>query len=144
VKILLDTSVLVAGIVKTHSSHSRAIVWLQKANDRAFDGVIAAHSMAELYSVITALPLRPRILPGTIQELIKHDLLNVFQIVSLSEQDYVTTIDHMTALGLIGGAIFDALIMQAAVKANVDQIVTFNTKDFQRVNPSLADRIVSP
>lgn len=38
----------------------------------------------------------------------------------------------------------DALILQTAAKANVDQVVTLNEKDFRRVHPDLAEKIVSP
>jgi hypothetical protein len=34
--------------------------------------------------------------------------------------------------------------MQAATKANPDQILTLNPSDFQRVCPELADRVVVP
>jgi hypothetical protein len=39
---------------------------------------------------------------------------------------------------------YDALILHAASKANVDQVVTLNETDFCRVYPNLADKIVSP
>jgi len=30
------------------------------------------------------------------------------------------------------------------LRANVDQVVTLNEKDFRRVHPALADKIISP
>jgi hypothetical protein len=63
---------------------------------------------------------------------------------SFANQDYATLVDHLADLGIIGGATYDALILHAAVLANVDQIVTLNEKDFRRVYPSLSDKIVSP
>ena len=44
----------------------------------------------------------------------------------------------------VGGATYDALIIHAALKANADQILTLNTRDFRRVYPELADKIVAP
>jgi predicted nucleic acid-binding protein len=144
VKILLDTSVLVAGIVKAHPRHALAVPWLQQAKGRKFNGVVSAHSIAEVYNVITTLPVRPRIPPDYTQELIKQSVLDVFQVISLAKEDYVAVIDHLVKLGIIGGAIYDALILRAAIKANVDQIVTFNADDFRRVYPALAEKIVTP
>lgn len=36
------------------------------------------------------------------------------------------------------------ILLLAADRANVDQIVTLNARDFRRVYPALADRIVGP
>ena len=62
----------------------------------------------------------------------------------LSDQDYIQVIEHLAALGIVGGATYDALILRAAANAKVDLVVTLNEKDFQRVYPNLADKIVAP
>ncbi|MBS0261361.1 MAG: PIN domain-containing protein [Planctomycetes bacterium] len=63
-KMLLDTSVLVAGMLSDHAHHSVAWPWLERAKAGAFEFVVAGHSLAELYAVLTKLPRRPRISPG--------------------------------------------------------------------------------
>lgn len=78
------------------------------------------------------------------QQLIKHNVIGRLEVVSLSAQDYVQVIDHLAALGITGGAIYDALISHVAASAQVDLVVTLNERDFQRVYPHLADRIVAP
>ena len=143
-RILLDTSVLVAAIVEAHPAHTQALPWLQRVKEGTDTGLVAAHSLAELYAVLTTLPVRPRISPALAQRLIKHNVLNVFEAVFLSDKDYVAVIDNLSGLGIIGGATCDALILHAASKAGVDQIVTLNEKDFHRVGPDLAGKIVSP
>ena len=143
-RILLDTSVLVAALVETHPNHTRAFPWLQKAKAKTFSGFVAAHSIAELYNILTVLPIRPRILPAIAVQAIQRDVLDQLEVVSLAREDYTAVIEHLSALGIIGGAIYDALILRAAVKANVDQVVTFNANDFARVYPELANKIVSP
>ncbi len=40
------------------------------------------------------------------------------------------------------GVTCDALILRVAETAKVDLIVTLNEKDFRRVNPDLADKVV--
>ncbi len=47
-------------------------------------------------------------------------------------------------LGIAGSAAYDALLLHAAAKAGVDQVVTLNAHDFRRVYPALDDKIVSP
>ena len=54
------------------------------------------------------------------------------------------TIERLSDLGIVGGATYDALILHAASKANVDQVVTLDERDFRKVRPDLADKIVAP
>jgi len=143
-RILLDTSVLVAAMVEAHPAHLQALPWLQKAKDSTYTGLVAAHSLAELYAILTTLPVHPRIHPAVAQQLIKSNVLGKFEIVPLSGEDYTAVIDHLADLGIIGGATYDGLILHAASKADVDQVVTLNEKDFCRVYPALADKIISP
>ena len=143
-RILLDTSVLVAAVVESHPAHSQALPWLQRVRNNGDAGLVAAHSLAELYAILTTLPVQPRIPPSIARQLIQHNVLDICEVVFLSDQDYAAVIDHLADLGIIGGATYDALILHAAAKANVDQVVTLNEKDFRRVYPALTDKIVSP
>lgn len=54
-RVLLDTSVLVAAMVEAHPAHERALPWLQRVEAGIDSGVVAAHSVAELYAVLTTL-----------------------------------------------------------------------------------------
>ncbi len=142
-KILLDTSVLVAAMIETHPAHTRALPWLQRVKSGSDTGLVAAHSLAELYAILT-LPLQPRIPPSVTQALIRRNVFTVLEVVSLSDADYAAVIDHLSDLGIVGGATYDALILYAALKANIDQVATLNEKDFRRVYPQFAGKIVSP
>jgi predicted nucleic acid-binding protein len=144
VSVLLDTSVLVAAMVESHPVHERALPWLQRVQDGTEIGLVAAHSLAELYAILTTLPVRPHIPPTVAQQLIQNNVLNRFEVIFLSDEDYVAVIDHLSDLGIIGGATYDALILRAAVKASADQIVTLNARDFHRIYPDLGDMIISP
>ena len=143
-RVLLDTSVLVAAMVESHPSHAIALPRLQNIKAGTDTGIVAAHSLAERYAILTRLPVRPRISPAVAQQLIQQNVVNTCEVVFLSDKDYIAVIDHLSSLGVTGGATYDALILHAAVIANVDQIVTLNEKDFRRVYPSLSDKIVSP
>jgi len=143
-RILVDTSTLVAAMMEDHPAHARVLPWLQKIREGTHTGLVAAHSLAELYATLTSLPIQPRISPAVAQQLIRRNVLDLFEVVALSDSDYITVLDHLTDLGIVGGATYDALILQAASKANVDQVITLNEKDFHRVYPDLADKIISP
>jgi len=143
-RILLDTSVLVAAMVEAHPAHEQGLAWLKRVTDGPDKGLVAAHSLAELYAVLTTLPVHPPISPSDAQQLIKHNVTEKLEVVFLSDQDYIQVIEHLAALGIVGGATYDALILRAAANAKVDLVVTLNEKDFQRVYPNLADKIVAP
>ncbi len=143
-RILFDTSVLVAAMVETHPAHAPALSRLQRARAGIDTGIVAAHSVAELYAILTTLPVQPRISPMTAHQLITHNVLDLLEVAALSAQDYTAVVAHLADLGIVGGATYDAVILHTALSANVDCVVTLNEKDFRRVYPELADKIVAP
>lgn len=143
-KIFFDTSVLVAAIVEAHPMHSHAFPWLVRAKSREFDMAVAAHTLAEVYAVLTTLPLIPRITSGAARRLIHDNIETTARIISLSRQDYVSVIKNLSDSELPGGIIYDALIIRAAQKAEAKKILTFNANDFKRVWPEGEPRFVVP
>lgn len=131
-------------MVEGHPAHGRALPWLQRVRAGTDSGVVAAHSIVELYAVLTRLPVQPRISPAIARQLIDRNVLDLCEIVALSTEDYRGVIAHLTANGIMGGATYDALIMYAAVKVEVDQILTLNEKDFRRIYPALAEKLSVP
>ena len=143
-RVFFDTSLLIATVVEGHPAHALAFPWLQRVKAKVDAGVVAAHSLAEMYSILTRLPVRPAIPPDMALEIIAVNVLDTCEVVALSAGDYVTLLNHLADLKIAGGAIYDALLLHAAAKAGVDQVVTLNAHDFRRVYPVLADKIVSP
>jgi predicted nucleic acid-binding protein len=93
-KILFDTSVLVAAILSGHSSHS------------------------------VCLPY--------------------FESIPLTAEDYTAAIELMVQRQLPGGGIFDALIVQAALKVQADVLLTLNPKHFIRLGTVIASKVEVP
>lgn len=143
-KILFDTSVLVAAMIESHPQHSYAFAWLKRAKSREFDMVVSGHTLAELYAVLTTLPVSPRITPGTAWRLIHSNIETEAKIVSLSPVDYRSVIKQVADLQLSGGVIYDAIIARTAEKSNANRLLTLNADDFRRVWPEGVDRIASP
>lgn len=143
-KILFDTSVLVAAFVENHPMHSRALPWLQGAKRKEFEFVVAAHTVAEVYAVLTVLPLKPRISPANARRLLEVNVEGHAKIIPLSVSDYIKIIEELANAGLIGGIVYDALIVAAARKAQVDRLLTFNVGDFQSIWPQGEDRVFAP
>ncbi|MBD2360577.1 PIN domain-containing protein [Anabaena minutissima FACHB-250] len=142
-KVLFDTSVLVAAFEVSHPRHHVCLPWLQQAQEKKIDGCFSTHTFAELYSVLTRLPVRPPISPVIAQRLINENL-HFFTAIPLTADDYQQAIASMVTLNLPGGGIFDALIAQAALKAEVDILLTLNPSHFTRLGADLAQRVQVP
>lgn len=136
-RILFDTSVLVAALVKQHQSHEACLARLLDVQNGSHQGLISTHSLAELYSVLTRLPYRPQIRPEQAQRLMMENLKDVEK-VPLNSVDYEQAIALMVRLNLPGGGIFDTIIAQAALKANADALLTLNPKHFVRLGEEVA------
>jgi predicted nucleic acid-binding protein len=141
VKRFLDTSVLVAVFYGDHPAHEAAIQCYRDATPRT--AFCAAHSVAELYAVMTRLPVRPAISPEQCM-LFVNDLRERFTLVQLTGAEYVATAASAAKGGLPGGKIYDALILACARKAAAEMVYTLNAKDFERIAPDLAGRIQLP
>lgn len=143
-KTLFDTSVLVAAIVEPHPMHNRALPWLQRAKTGELAFFVASHTLAELYAVLTTLPIKPMISPSTAWRLIHDNIEISAKIISLSPSDYQDIIKRVSEFGLSGGIIYDALIVKAAKKSKVERLLTFNINDFKRVWPDGESIITLP
>jgi predicted nucleic acid-binding protein len=143
-KVMFDTSVLLAGMVEPHPVHDRVLPWLKRARAGDLEFFIARHTLAELYDILTVFPVSPRISPGTARSLIRENVAGPAKAISLSTSDYNSAIRRVSDLGLSGGIIHDALIARAAKKAQVDRLLTLNPDDFKRVWPEGASLIIEP
>jgi len=143
-KVMLDTSVLVPAMVRSHPRHRRAEPWLRKARLGKVQLVLAAHSLAETYAVLSAMPTRPRLTPAAARQMIRTNIEPFGETMALRPTDYRRVLDDVASLGLAGGVVYDALAARVAQKAKVDALLTFNTRDFLRVWPEGADVIREP
>jgi predicted nucleic acid-binding protein len=141
-KCLFDTSVFVAAILTGHTRHAACLPLLQQAQAKQINGLATTHTLAELYSALTRIP-QTRISPALAQELIR-DNLQTFDLIPLSAEDYTAAISLMVQHQLPGGGIFDALIAQAAIKAQADALLTLNPNHFTRLGEAIAQKVQVP
>jgi predicted nucleic acid-binding protein len=64
VKVLFDTSILVAAVVADHPKYPESCPWLQRVKAKEIVGFVSTHTLAELSAVLTRLPLPQSISPG--------------------------------------------------------------------------------
>ncbi len=141
-KVLFDTSVLVAAFLTGHHQHSNCLPYLKQVQLGHLRGYIATHTLAELYSVLTRIP-KTSISPALAQQLIT-DNLQHFNSVPLTSADYDAAINRMVQLQIPGGGIFDALIAQAAITINADRLFTLNPKHFVRLGDPIGPKVEVP
>jgi predicted nucleic acid-binding protein len=124
--------------------HKRAFPWLKQARAKEFDMIVAAHTIAELYAVLSTLPIKPRISPLVARKLISENIETVAKIISLTPREYLSVIKKISEFGLSGGITYDALIAKVAQKANVERLLTLDADHFTRVWPDGDQLIVVP
>ena len=102
----LDTSVLIATFYAHHQFHQQSIdLFLRFKKSEASCG---AHSLAEIYSSLTGRTGRERVSADEAMLFIG-DVRERLTIVSLNDQEYFKALEESAAIGIVGGAIYDAL-----------------------------------
>lgn len=138
----LDTSVFIAAFWGDHPQHEPSIALLKSATPAS--AFCAAHSVAEVYSTMTRLPVKPSI-PTEQALLFVRQIRELFTVVTLNEEEYFATVERLGEKGLAKNYIYDGLIMSADEKSGADAIYTGNIGDFLKVSPpSILSRILTP
>lgn len=136
-----DSSVLIAALWEGHAHHEAS--FRRFAAAERSHSACALHTLAEVYGVMTALPVRPVILPEQAL-LFVDEVRSRLSTISLDAGEYHETIRGAADRGLAGGRIYDALLLRCAAKAKAEIIYTWNLKHFRAVAPDLAERIRTP
>lgn len=142
-KVFLDTNVLVAAVIKQHVDHERSFVVLDRVHTGKDKGSVSAHSLAEMYAVITKLPAPYRHTPEQALLSIEENVLKHFKTVNFSGNDYAVLLREAAGTGIQGGTIYDAILLKSAAKAGVDRIYTLNLKHFQAIAPASVAALLS-
>ncbi|MGH2458717.1 MAG: PIN domain-containing protein, partial [Chloroflexota bacterium] len=101
------------------------------------------HSLAEIYATLTGMPGKRRV-SGNEALLFLDDVRQRLTLVALDEQEYFQMAQACAAANLVSGAIYDAILGYCALKAEAEAIYTWNTKDFLRLPPAIANRVKNP
>ena len=142
-KILFDSSVLIAAFVESHPNHDAALSFLIRAKNGEFELFVCAHTILEVYSVLTSAPFRPPITTIIAKRLIENNIKSFAQIIYLSAEDYFRIVEKMCAFDFKGGIVYDSIIVECALKSKVDEILTLNSKDFLRLTGDNSIKIIS-
>jgi predicted nucleic acid-binding protein len=140
-----DTSVLVSAAVTHHPHNAPALAVLEELVSRRHRGYLSAHSLTEVYSVLTRTPFKPPLYPSEAWQIIEGMILPHMELVTLTSREYREVVRHCAVSGWVGGKVHDAVHLRCAQKAECDRIYTFNVRDFRTLAPSgQADKIAAP
>lgn len=143
-KVLFDTSVFVAAFLPNREAHQESVAWIAAAKAGAVTLTVSAHTLAEIYSVLTRLPPRFALEPAIAFTLIETNVLGTAKLRTLTSAQYTRVVKRLAGERIAGGIIYDALIAEVARLEKVDLLVTLNPDHFRRVWPDAANRIISP
>ena len=127
----VDTSVIVAALLSWHADHDRAARWLGDHLEGR-ELVLPEPVLIESYSVMTRLPSPHRLSPETAHTLLESNL-SAIRVVGIPSSSMWKFLRETATEGTAGGAIYDAVILECAVRAKAGHIATFNTRDFERL-----------
>jgi len=136
-----DTSVLVAASDEDHEHYAASHRRLLEA--KTSTAACGAHTLAELYAVISVMPGAMRLRPQHAVMVIS-SILERLKAVALTPEEYMAAIVAASDNGIRGGTIYDALLLACARKVKAKTIYTWNVRHFRAAAPDLADRIQEP
>ena len=136
-----DTSALVPVFYGDHVHHKASLdrfIQFDKSN-----GCCGAHSLAEVYSTLTRMPGKHRI-SGEQAMLFIGSLRERLAIIALTGDEYADALQASSARGIVGGAIYDAMLAHCAVKAQAETIYTWNARHYALCAPEVTKRLQTP
>jgi predicted nucleic acid-binding protein len=136
-----DTSVLVPLFYRDHVHHGPSQELFIQFDQST--GCCGAHSLAEVYATLTRMPGKRRI-SGQQAMLFIGNIRERLSIVALNSEGYADVLQASAARGIIGGAIYDAMLAHCALKAKAEAIYTWNTRHYALCGPEIAGRLRTP
>ena len=82
--------------------------------------------------MVTRVPGESR-LPLAAAVALLNSLIGKATLIGLNPDQYVDILRNFPEHNVSGGAVYDALIIETAIQAGVDEVVTFNVRDFERL-----------
>ncbi len=138
---LCDTSALIAAVSSWHEHHERTRSEIERRERSDEQMVVAGHSLAETYSVLTRLPAPHRLRADDAIALIESNWRDT-PIVHLTGSEMWSALREAQRRELIGAQMYDALIAIAALKAKAATLITWNVRNFVPFAPRIA--VVAP
>ena len=130
-KIFLDTSVLLAGLIDFGPSSAPAQhIFHALAEEKLTEAGTAWHCCLEFYSVSTRLPAEYRLSAVDAARLLQEEVLDRLDVHELPRADRAKLLRAAVQDAIVGGRIYDSHIAEVARAAGATLIVTDNRRHF--------------
>jgi predicted nucleic acid-binding protein len=136
-----DTSALIPLFYRDHVHHGPSQELFIQFNQST--GCCGAHSLAEVYATLTRMPGKRRI-SGEQAMLFIGNIRDRLSIIALNGDEYADALQASAARGIIGGAIYDAMLAHCALKAKAEAIYTWNTRHYALCGQGVLARLRTP
>jgi predicted nucleic acid-binding protein len=131
VRIFLDTSVLLAGLVDFGPQSGPAQSLLHAvAEKQVLEAGTAWHCCLEFFSVSTRLPAEFRLTAGEAAQLVEAEIFGRLSVHDLPAADRLPMLKAAARDGTTGGRLYDAHIAEIARAAGAAVVVTDNRRHF--------------
>jgi predicted nucleic acid-binding protein len=101
------------------------------------------HTLAEVNSTLTRMPGKHRI-SGEQAMLFVGSIRERLSIVSLSGDEYADALQASSALGIVGGGIYDAMLAHCAIKIQAEAIYSWNGRRYAQCGPEVMRSLRTP
>ncbi len=117
----------------THPHHSRSFALVDQLTSHG-KVLVSSHSLYEIYSVITRLPVPHRQPPEAVWTFLNETVRPVSTVAPVIGEPWIL-LEAAKAEGSIGGRIYDRLITHSVASAGATVLYTWNVRDMLRVAP---------
>jgi predicted nucleic acid-binding protein len=141
VRWFFDSSVLVPALLPDHEHHARSFTVFAAATPK--NSGCAAHSLAEVYATLTRYPGKQR-LSAESANLLVQEIEKRLTLVWLDGNEYRAAIRRIARMGILGGAVYDALLAECALKAGANHLYTWNARHFNLLGAEIQKMVTMP
>jgi predicted nucleic acid-binding protein len=115
-----------------HPRHAACLRLLEDAFKKTH--FCTAHAVAELYAVMTRLPVRPRITPEQ-GLLFVENVRDYFSVITLSAAEQFQAAAEAARRSPVGAKVYDLLTLKCAAKAGSGRVYALDAAGFARLAP---------
>jgi predicted nucleic acid-binding protein len=126
---------MVAAVCTWHEHHEPARDEIDDRLRRREALLVAAPALVEAYAVLTRLPPPHRLSPSDALALLEANFLRGKRVLGLSGRTYRELLRSAPERRIVGGRVYDAVIVECAVGGAVNTLLTFNERDFLPLAP---------
>lgn len=123
---------MIALVSGWHAAHDLVMLEVETRLDRGEEMVVAAPALIESYAVLTRLPAPHRISSTVAAQMLQVNFME-YVTVALEPDAYRSLVVGAPSRAIAGGALYDAVILECALRAGADAVLTLNGRHFSRL-----------